>query len=85
MAERGWYDYNGYIITAPLDAPLTTRSRWDNMTHAVLDDGTGSSMVQLLTLCGRRGCPASGHEIPGGPDVDCPLCLDALNERGSDE
>lgn len=79
IPERRWYDYRGDIVTAPLDAPLTTWSRLDRMTHAILGDGAGPGMAQLLTLCGRRGCPASGHEVPGRPDVDCPRCLDALS------
>lgn len=78
MARR-WLDYQGQVFERPDDTPLTTWGYFDQLTHRLWPDGTGE-LTQAYTGCGRRGCPASRHEIPGRGPVDCPECL----EEGTD-
>jgi hypothetical protein len=73
--ERRWYDYKGGLVLLPSDAPLTSWSRLDCRTHAIHGDGLGPHTYQMVTRCGKRACPASGHEVPGPAKVDCPDCL----------
>lgn len=77
MTPRRWFDYQGGIVQVPGDTPLTAWNWYDQRTHAIWPSGHGP-LSQVLTKCGKRGCPASRNEIPGRGHVDCPACLEEL-------
>lgn len=82
QVPRRWLDYKGGIVERPADTPLTAWNWYDQHTHAIWPDGHGS-LSQVLTLCGKRGCPAARNEIPGRGEVDCPECIETLAEASS--
>lgn len=71
----------------PADDPMVAARRqwqasvvltmWDGRNHRISTSGAG--WAQMLTVCGRRACPAphSGREVPGRAPVDCQSCLDS--------
>jgi hypothetical protein len=74
---RRWLDYKGAVVEVSDDVPLTAWNWFDQRTHAIFGGEPGSiARYQLLTRCGKRGCPAARNEIPGRGPVDCPECLE---------
>lgn len=80
MTERAWFDYLGRIFTVPIEVEPTMYNGWN---HKIMGDGLGP-IVQAITLCGRRACPALLlREIPARGEVDCLDCIGAMDEAES--
>lgn len=83
MAEARLLDHRGNWTAAfefTEEEPVTCRSHdalWDHRLFASTQLRPGDNLFQAMTFCGSRAT-----FIPGkGGEVDCPKCLDMLQEE----